>query len=352
MDTGEGPGDGNAQRFPVRRLPVEDLVVDPNLNLRDRLDDEAVQRYVDAFDRLPPLTVFEVEGRWLVADGFHRHAAAVILSKREISAEVRPGTYQDALEFAASSNHHHGLPLTRGERRRAIEIKLKLHPDWSDRRLAEELGAGRETIAKIRRELAGSGEIPGAAARVGADGKLYPVGLPKDPYETLPRGPAIAQQDDPSDRVVQAPWDSGEDPMPGGAKSSKTSAAAASPKPRSSASDSTAPAERESGPLSQPSASPATSGEMLAPWEGEDAFADGATSSVASAPSFPSFSTDAANSDPMSLQGLVQQLQTIEARLYDEDFEALFRAGDDDLKQSLRRILASIAARGKLLAKL
>ena len=44
----------------IRQLPLDELVLDPDLNLRDRLDDFTVERYVDAWDRMPPVTVFEV----------------------------------------------------------------------------------------------------------------------------------------------------------------------------------------------------------------------------------------------------------------------------------------------------
>ncbi len=76
----------------IRDVPVEDLVLDPNLNLRDRLDEFTVERYADAWERMPPITVFEVDGRWLLADGFHRHAAAVKLGRRMIPVEIRQGT--------------------------------------------------------------------------------------------------------------------------------------------------------------------------------------------------------------------------------------------------------------------
>ena len=135
----------------IRNVPLDDLVLDPNLNLRDRLDDFTVERYADSWDRLPPITVFDVDGKWLVADGFHRHAAAVMLGKRTIPAEIRVGTFTDALDFVASVNLFHGLPLSRAERRRAVEVKLKLHHDWSDRRMAEERAVSRELVAKIRR---------------------------------------------------------------------------------------------------------------------------------------------------------------------------------------------------------
>jgi hypothetical protein len=185
----------------IRNLPLDDLVLDTNLNLRDRLDDFSVERYADCWDRLPPITVFEVEGRWLLADGFHRHAAAIMLGKRTVPAEIREGTFADALDFVASVNLFHGLPLTRAERRRAVEVKLKLHHDWSDRRMAEELAVSRELVAKIRRQLTDGGQIPNSPGRVGADGKLYTsAGLPKDPNERLPNGRPIAQEDEPDQR--------------------------------------------------------------------------------------------------------------------------------------------------------
>lgn len=97
----------------IREVPLDDLVLDPSLNLRDRLDDFTVERYADSWDRLPPITVFEVEDRLLLADGFHRHAAAVMMGKRTIPAEVRVGTFTEALDFVAGVNLFHGLPLTR-----------------------------------------------------------------------------------------------------------------------------------------------------------------------------------------------------------------------------------------------
>ncbi len=203
----------------IRDVAVDDLVLDPNLNLRDRLDDFTIERYAEGWDRMPPVTVFAVDGRWLLADGFHRHASAIKLNRRTIPAEVREGTFADALDFVAGINLFHGLPLSRAERRRAVEVKLRLHHDWSDRRLAEELGVSRDLIARVRKQLVEGGQLPATALRVGADGKTYPsAGLPKDPNEHLPIGRPIAQQDDPRDRggreADPAPWDDATSPMP------------------------------------------------------------------------------------------------------------------------------------------
>lgn len=199
----------------VRELPVEEIVLDPNLNLRDRLDPETVERYAEAWDRLPPLAVFEVDGRWLLVDGFHRHAAALARRRATVGAVVQAGTFAEALDFAAAANLAHGLPLTRGERRRAVEVKLRLHPDQSDRHLAKELGVGRELVARVRGQLVESGQIPAVEGRVGADGKTYPTpaGLPRDPNEHLPRGP-VNRDDAPPRRPGEAPWDDTTDPLP------------------------------------------------------------------------------------------------------------------------------------------
>ena len=200
----------------IQDIDLDTLVLDPALNLRDRLDDDTVTRYMDAWGRMPPVTVYEVDGRFLLADGLHRHAAAVSLGKRTMQAEVRVGSFADALDYVAGANLFHGLPLTRTERRRAIEVKLKLHHERSDRHLAEEMSVGRELVAKIRRQLIDSKLIPAGTTRLGADGKTYPS-LPKDPNEHLPKGKVNQQFDDePKGRreANPAPWEDSTSPMP------------------------------------------------------------------------------------------------------------------------------------------
>lgn len=195
----------------IREIPLDDLILDPNLYLRDRLDDFTVERYADSWQRLPPVTVYEVDGKLMLADGFHRHAAAVMLGRSTMAAEVRHGSFTDALDFVAEVNLFHGLPLTRAERRRAVEVKMKLHHDWSDRRMAEELGVSRELVAKTRKNLVEGHQIPNNPGRVGADGKMYTsAGIPKDPNEHRPKGKSVSQED-PRDRGGREsdapPWD-------------------------------------------------------------------------------------------------------------------------------------------------
>jgi ParB-like chromosome segregation protein Spo0J len=196
----------------IREIPLNQIVLDPRLNLRDRLDDDTVSRYAEAWTRLPPITVYQIKNRFFLADGFHRHAAAVQLGRRTIPAEIRPGSFEEALDFVAGANLFHGLPLTRAERRRAIEVKLRLHHDWSDRHLAEELCVGRELVAKIRRQLVEGGQIPAGDTRLGADGKIYPA-LPRE----APARPRREEEEEP---------EGAESPMP---RPPKTAAAKEAP---------------------------------------------------------------------------------------------------------------------------
>jgi ParB/Sulfiredoxin domain len=189
----------------IRELPLDELVLDEELYLRDRLDDFTVERYADAWERLPPVTVFEVDGRYLLADGFHRHAAAVMLNHRTIPAEIRVGTFEDALDFVSSVNLFHGLPLTRAERRRAVEVKLRIHPDWSDRRLAEGMAVGRELIAKVRRQLVEAGQVPGDVGRIGSDGKTYSAG--REPAARTPKAKPTPLPEEPSERPGGPGWE-------------------------------------------------------------------------------------------------------------------------------------------------
>lgn len=215
---------------------MDQLVLDEDLNLRDKLDDFTVERYADAWERMPPVTVYEVEGKYLLADGFHRHAAAVMLGRKGIQAEVRKGSMEEALDFVSSVNLFHGLPLSRSERRRAVEVKLRIHPDWSDRRLSEGMGVGRELIAKIRRQLVEAGQVPGDVGRIGSDGKTYSAGIPREPRApkapaAAPKGRAEEPEEEPRKKGREeepvgapgrgkgAPWDVGDKKVAPGAPS-------------------------------------------------------------------------------------------------------------------------------------
>ena len=103
----------------VKDIFIADLVQQPILEGRGYLDESRVAYYAEHFEEAEPVTVFEVEGRLLLADGYHRLAAAQRLGRQAIRAEVRRGGKREALEFAVE----HAVKqrgLSRGEVTAAI----------------------------------------------------------------------------------------------------------------------------------------------------------------------------------------------------------------------------------------
>ena len=98
-------------------LTISEIVIDPTIQIRRGNHEQTVRRYEESFDKLPPIDVFKTpdEG-YLLADGFHRVAAAQRLGKRQIDAVVHRGSRDDALEFAVVSNTKNADPLSEEER--------------------------------------------------------------------------------------------------------------------------------------------------------------------------------------------------------------------------------------------
>jgi ParB-like chromosome segregation protein Spo0J len=85
----------------------------------------------------------------LLADGFHRLAAAERLGHRSIEATIRKGSREAALEFAVIANTKNADPLTPEERDIGIRRLKQLHPDWSQSKIAETMSISQPTVAGV-----------------------------------------------------------------------------------------------------------------------------------------------------------------------------------------------------------
>ena len=146
----------------IYTLELSWITRDPELQVRGKeLNEDAVGQYADqmlAGVEFPPVVVF-FDGReqtyWL-AEGFHRCAAAEAAALTTIVAEVRLGSRQDARDAAAASNKEFdvvGQRRTRADKKRAVNMMLEDHPDWSDRRVATHVGVDPSTVWRSRRLL-------------------------------------------------------------------------------------------------------------------------------------------------------------------------------------------------------
>jgi len=160
----------------VETLKLKQIIKHRDLQIRDSLDMSRIEFLVEVYKGWDPLLVYRVNNKFYLADGYHRITAAERLGLETIDAEVVDGAFEDALLAGIEANsQHRGLPLTLKERRRAAELLLKIHTNWSDRRIAQKVGLSQPKVGQIRAELVSRGEISDVSKRIGEDGKEYPA---------------------------------------------------------------------------------------------------------------------------------------------------------------------------------
>ena len=83
-------------------LRIDDLLANAPVDPETHLDTERVERYSGMIDTLPPIVVFATPEGMLLADGYHRVAAARLRGLKTVEAEVHRGSRHDALRYAAT----------------------------------------------------------------------------------------------------------------------------------------------------------------------------------------------------------------------------------------------------------
>jgi hypothetical protein len=131
------------------KIKINEIIIDPAVAIREGTDEETIQRYEDNLDQLPPIVVYHTDHKYLLADGFHRWAAATRKGWEYIKAEVREGTYEEASEYAIYANLKHGKPLTREEYKNAVRRLSNLHPNWGQQKLANAIMRSDQFVKTI-----------------------------------------------------------------------------------------------------------------------------------------------------------------------------------------------------------
>ncbi len=146
------------------QVPLSKLVADRALWPRLELDEERVALFMDLYQAggpsaLPPLELVpRGDGHYFIADGWTRTYAAARLGWKTVEAiieqlpeGVNPKRF--AYELALKTSVATAKPLTRAERRRAIERLLELDPKGSDREIASVVGVAHTTVSRLRKAL-------------------------------------------------------------------------------------------------------------------------------------------------------------------------------------------------------
>jgi len=128
-------------------IAVKDITVEEGLHCRDGLNMDAVLRYSEILDDLPPVKLVRDGDTLLLASGHHRFQAYVKAGIDTIPAEIIDGTRLDAMKIGLKDNLSHGVPLTRDERNRAIVMLVEEKLLY--REIGEIFGLGDDAISVI-----------------------------------------------------------------------------------------------------------------------------------------------------------------------------------------------------------
>jgi hypothetical protein len=149
----------DSQDTPKRiQLLLSKITEDPEIQPREKINPATVEHYAErmqAGDIFPPLAVFKVDGKYLLASGYTRLAALrQIGGSKMIEVSVHEGTRQDAILFAAKSNAKHGQPLSNADKRRAVMMVLKECPEQSSNWIANHCKVSHTFVDTVRKSLA------------------------------------------------------------------------------------------------------------------------------------------------------------------------------------------------------
>ena len=94
------PREDSEDGYEMPRLKIADLLANALTDPESHLDPARVERYARMLDALPPVVVFDTPQGPLLADGYHRLAAARRRGLETVEAEVHAGSRREALRYA------------------------------------------------------------------------------------------------------------------------------------------------------------------------------------------------------------------------------------------------------------
>jgi ParB-like chromosome segregation protein Spo0J len=151
----------------AQHLKLAQVQVDPTIQVRARLDEDTIEHYRGVLEQLPPVLVFDIDGRLWLADGFHRLAAYRREGRATLPAIVRRGTRQEAEEAAIRENAQHGRPLTRGEKETAILRLLDRRPKLTATAIAAIVGCAHQLVSHVGKAEQVRATTAATAANIG-----------------------------------------------------------------------------------------------------------------------------------------------------------------------------------------
>lgn len=150
----------------MQLVPVLSLLLDKGIQTRLFFREDSIGEYAELYraqgnTALPPLLVIRgSKGQHWVVDGFHRTKAGLLAKLDTLPAEVKSGTYRDAMLLACTQNKH-GQPLTLDEKKHLVWRLLNdaEWSQWSANEIGRHCGVSGDMVGRLRAQMPNKPEI-------------------------------------------------------------------------------------------------------------------------------------------------------------------------------------------------
>jgi len=158
-----------------QRLEVKNIIVKGEIQQRAGLNFDYIDELSNEIangTELPPIDVYDVAARLLLADGFHRLEAYKRAGVDSVEARIIEGTEREATLHAVGANAKHGLRRKNADKRRAVMTLLtdEEWQLWSDCEIARRAQVSPTFVSKLKRALGQNG-FEFSSIRKCADGR-------------------------------------------------------------------------------------------------------------------------------------------------------------------------------------
>jgi hypothetical protein len=142
----------------VQQIEIARILIKETIQQRVQLNKNVINEYAEEIKAeaiFPPLTVFDDEGNFILADGWHRYEAYKLAGIDVVAADIINGGERDAILYAVGANAEHGLQRNNADKRFAVKTMLKDEEwgQWSDGEIARRTRVSQTFVSKVRREL-------------------------------------------------------------------------------------------------------------------------------------------------------------------------------------------------------
>ena len=136
-------------------LSIDLLRLDAGTQARVKTSEETVVEYAELLTEKTgwpfnnPVDVFHDGTDYFVADGFHRVLAANRVKRASVPCRIHSGTAHDAKIFGMTANDHHGLRMSRADKRACVQWLLDNGGKLTQEELSKKAGVSRSTLNRI-----------------------------------------------------------------------------------------------------------------------------------------------------------------------------------------------------------